>query len=117
MLMPRTKTCQAGPLTIVEDEAYVLDVLTRAARGWNFDCRTATSAEAAVTLLQERPTPVVVTDLRMPGNGGAWLIREIQRRWPETLVIVVTGVEDEETLNSCLQAGAHYFFLKPIKLD
>jgi putative nucleotidyltransferase with HDIG domain len=53
----------------------------------------------------------------MPGKGGAWLIGEIQRRWPETLVIVVTGVEDEETLNHCLQAGAHYFFLKPIKLD
>ena len=115
--MPRTKSCQASPLTIVEDEAYVLDVLTRAARGWNFECRTASSAESAVTLLEERPTPVVVTDLRMPGHGGAWLIGEIQRRWPETLVIVVTGVEDEETLNHCLQAGAHYFFLKPIKLD
>jgi putative two-component system response regulator len=115
--MPRTKSCQASPLTIVEDEAYILDILTRAARGWNFECRTAVSAEAAVALLEERPTQVVVTDLRMPGHGGAWLIGEIQRRWPTTLVIVVTGVEDEETLNHCLQAGAHYFFLKPIKLD
>jgi putative two-component system response regulator len=117
MLMPRTKSSPANPLLIVEDEAYVLDVLTRAARGWNFDCRTATRAEDAVLLLENLSAPVVVTDLKMPGKGGAWLIGEIQRRWPETLVIVVTGVEDEETLNHCLQAGAHYFFLKPIKLD
>ncbi|HEX3313340.1 MAG TPA: HD domain-containing phosphohydrolase [Gemmataceae bacterium] len=102
---------------LVEDEPCVLDVLTRAARGWNFDCRTAICAEDAVRLLEAQPSPVVVTDLRMPGKGGSWLIGEIQRRWPETLVIVVTGIEDEETLNHCLQAGAHYFFLKPIKLD
>ena len=115
--MPRTKSSPASPLLLVEDEPCVLDVLTRAARGWNFDCRTATSAEDAVRLMEVEPTPVVVTDLRMPGKGGAWLIGEIQRRWPETVVIVVTGVEDDEALNKCLQAGAHYFFLKPIKLD
>jgi response regulator RpfG family c-di-GMP phosphodiesterase len=107
----------AKRLTLVDDEPYMLDVLEQAARSWHFDCQTARTAEEAVALLERRPTPVVVTDLRMPGRGGAWLVKEIQQRWPETLTIVITGYEDEEALNQCLQGGAHYFFLKPVKLD
>jgi response regulator RpfG family c-di-GMP phosphodiesterase len=115
-MLPQTSAL-TRQITLVEDEPYVLDVLVRAARGWDFDCGTARSAEEAIAQLERRPTPVVVTDLRMPGRGGAWLVGEIQRRWPETLTIVVTGHDDEEALNQCLRAGAHYFFLKPVKLD
>ncbi len=104
-------------MTLVDDEPSALDVLVRATRSWDFDCQAAKSAEEAIALFERRPTPVVVTDLRMPGRGGAWLAGEIQRRWPETSVIVVTAWQDEAALNACLQAGAHYFFLKPIKLD
>lgn len=115
--MALARTTEAKRLTLVDDEPYMLDVLEHAARSWHFDCQTARTAEEAVRLLEQRPTPIVVTDLRMPGRGGAWLVGEIQRRWPETLTIVITGYEDEEALNQCLQGGAHYFFSKPVKLD
>jgi putative two-component system response regulator len=104
-------------ITLVDDEPHSLDVLTRATRSWDFECQTATTAEEALALFERRPTPVVVTDLRMPGRGGSWLVRELQRRWPETSIIVVTAWQDEAALAECLQAGAHYFFLKPIQLD
>ena len=104
-------------VTLVDDEPYVLDVLHQAAHSWDFDTQMARSAEEAVQLMERCPTPVVVTDLRMPGRGGAWLVQEIQRRWPETLTIVVTAWQDEDAVVQCMQAGAHYFFLKPIKLD
>jgi putative two-component system response regulator len=104
-------------VTLVDDEPHALDILSRATRSWDFDCQTAASAEEAVALFERRPTPVVVTDLRMPGRGGSWLVGELQRRWPDTSIIVVTAWQDEAALTQCLQAGAHYFFLKPIKLD
>lgn len=104
-------------MTLVDDEPYSLDVMTRAARSWDIECQAAQSAEEAVALFEKQPTPVVVTDLRMPGRGGAWLVGELQRRWPETSIIVVTAYQDEDALSQCLHAGAHYFFLKPIKLD
>jgi response regulator RpfG family c-di-GMP phosphodiesterase len=59
-----------------------------------------------------------VTDLRMPGRGGLWLVREVQRRWPEATVIVVTaGDVEADTVGACLSAGAHHYFLKPINLE
>jgi putative nucleotidyltransferase with HDIG domain len=111
-----TETARTA-VTLVDDEPAVLDILARAARSWNFDCQAAATAEQAVTLLEERLTPVVITDLRMPGRGGVWLVREVRRRWPGVSVIVVTAGQDADAVNDCLNAGAHHYFLKPINFD
>jgi response regulator RpfG family c-di-GMP phosphodiesterase len=104
-------------VTVVDDEPYVQDILRRAATAWEYQCQTAGSAEQALQLLERRLTPVVVTDLRMPGRGGVWLIREIRRRWPEVGIVVLTAAQDVDSARDCLQAGAQHFFLKPIKLE
>jgi putative two-component system response regulator len=104
-------------VTLVDDEPYALDVMVRAARAWRFECQAAASAEQAVELLEKNPTPIVVTDLRMPGRGGVWLVREIQKRWPEVSIIVLTAGHDTDAVAQSLDAGAHHYFLKPIKLD
>lgn len=104
-------------VTLVDDEPVALDVLTRAAESWDFQCQAARSAEQAIELLEKNPTPVVVTDLRMPGRGGVWLVRQIQERWPDVSIIVLTAGQDPDAVAQCLDAGAHQYFLKPIKLD
>jgi response regulator RpfG family c-di-GMP phosphodiesterase len=103
-------------VTLVDDEPAALDVLVRAARAFHFDCQAAPSAEAAIALLEKQTTPVIVTDLRMPGHGGLWLVQEVRRRWPEIGIIVVTaGIDD--TLEGCLQSGVQHYLLKPVRLD
>jgi response regulator RpfG family c-di-GMP phosphodiesterase len=104
-------------VTVVEDEPMAQDVLVRAARLWQVECQAASNAEQALDLLERNLTPVVVTDLRMPGRGGLWLVREVRRRWPEVAVIVITAGHDADAACECLQAGAHHYFFKPIKLD
>jgi response regulator RpfG family c-di-GMP phosphodiesterase len=107
----------ARSVTVVDDEPVVQDVLVRAARSWNYDCQAAGTAEQALELLQQRPTSVVVTDLRMPGQGGIWLVREVRRRWPDVSIIVLTAGQDQDAARQCLEAGADQFFVKPVKLD
>jgi putative nucleotidyltransferase with HDIG domain len=104
-------------VTVVDDEPVVQDVLVRAARSWNYDCQAAATAEQALALLERRLTPIVVTDLRMPGQGGIWLVREVRRRWPEVAIIVLTAGQDPDAARQCLEAGADQFFVKPVKLD
>ncbi len=104
-------------VTVVDDEPIAQDVLVRAARSWHFRCQAASTAEQAVDLLEQRLTPIVVTDLRMPGRGGVWLIHEIRRRWPDVGIIVLTAGHDTDAAQQCLRAGAHHYFFKPIKLD
>ncbi len=104
-------------VTVVEDEPLAQDVLVRAARMWEYECQAASTAEQALQLLENHPTAIVVTDLKMPGRGGIWLVREIRQRWPEMSIIVLTAGHDPDAAAACLEAGADHYFLKPIKLD
>jgi putative nucleotidyltransferase with HDIG domain len=104
-------------VTVVDDEPLAKDVLIRAAQSWNYQCQSATSAEQALELLEKRLTPIVVTDLRMPGKGGVWLVSQIRQRWPQVGVIVLTAGHDPRAAEECLHAGAHHYFFKPIRLD
>src|SRR4051812_50172781 len=83
-------------VTVVEDEPLAQDVLVRAARSWQFQCQTASTAEQALQLLERNLTPIVVTDLRMPGRGGVWLVHEIRRPWPEVGIIGPTAGPDPQ---------------------
>jgi putative two-component system response regulator len=104
-------------ITIVDDEPTMQDVLVRAVRSWGYPCQTADDAEQALQLLRIRPTPLVVTDLRMPGQGGVWLVRKIHENWPQVGIVVVTAGADSDAAMDCLNAGADRYFLKPLRLD
>ena len=113
----RTQDDSRACITLVDDEPWALDVLVRIARTWNYSTQAANCAEQALELLEINPTPIVVTDIRMPGKGGVWLVRQIQRRWPNIGIIVVTAGHDQDAVTECMEAGAHHYFLKPINLD
>lgn len=115
--MRRPDHFAALTVTVVEDEPMAQDVLVRAARMWDYECQAADSAEQALELLEHHPTAVVVTDLKMPGRGGIWLVQEVRRRWPDMAIIVLTAGHDPDGAAACLDAGADHYFLKPIKLD
>ncbi|MFO0878711.1 MAG: response regulator [Gemmataceae bacterium] len=104
-------------VTVVDDEPMAQDVLVRAASSWQFQCQAASSAEQALVLLEQNLTPIVVTDLRMPGKGGLWLVQQIRHRWPDVGIIVLTAGHDPEATSECIRAGAHHYFFKPIKLE
>jgi response regulator RpfG family c-di-GMP phosphodiesterase len=104
-------------VTLVDDEPAALDVLTRAAHSFRFQCQAASSAEQALDMLEKHPTPLVVTDLRMPGRGGLWLVQEIQKRWPDVGLIVVTAGIEDGPLQGCLESGVQHYLLKPVRLD
>src|SRR5690242_3467150 len=91
-------------VTVVDDEPAAQDVLARAAALWNYPCQIASTAEQAVELLERCLTPIVVTDLRMPGRGGLWLVQEIRRRWPEVGIIVLTAGDNPGDAQECLRA-------------
>jgi response regulator RpfG family c-di-GMP phosphodiesterase len=104
-------------ITLVDDDPLVLKLLRRATELWHYPAQCASSAERAVELLERHPTPILLTDLQMPGKGGVWLVREARQRWPEICVIVLTATHDLQMAIECLNAGANRYLLKPIRLD
>jgi HD-like signal output (HDOD) protein len=98
----------------VDDEPMVLDglrrILTSQASQWEMDF--ASSGEAALNLLGEKPFDVIVSDIRMPGMDGAELLKTVCQRHPGVVRIILSG---QNELEGALRAVpvAHQFLTKP----
>jgi signal transduction histidine kinase/DNA-binding response OmpR family regulator len=103
-----------GEVLVVDDEPMVREFLVKVLTRNGFRCRVATDAGEALAAAVDRPPSLVVTDLRMPGRDGGWLLTEFRKRWPAVPVIVLTGVSEAEQAVECLRGGAHDYLLKPI---
>jgi DNA-binding NarL/FixJ family response regulator len=65
------------------------------------------SGEEALAFLEKRPVDVVLMDVVMPGMGGIRAAAEIGRRWPGTLVVLLS-VYDEQDLPDRIAPGCQF---------
>lgn len=71
----------------------------------------------AVDLARLLRPDVVLMDLHMPLKGGVAATREITRALPATQVLVLTTLDDDETVFEAVRAGAHAYLLKDAAED
>jgi len=102
---------------IVDDEAPLRAVLRRILEQQGFTCRDAASGVEAVRLLEQQPAALVLSDYHMPEMDGVTLLRTIRERWPETAVVMVTGVADVDLAVQCLGHGAMDYLTKPFRVE
>lgn len=80
----------------VDDEPGVLHALERLL-GDEYEVLTAASGPEGLAVLERRqPVHVVLSDHRMPGMSGADFLREVRRRFPLTVSILLSGFLDED---------------------
>jgi DNA-binding NarL/FixJ family response regulator len=72
----------------------------------------AESGREAVELALAHQPDVVLMDLQMPEGSGLAATRELNRRCPQTRILVVTLFEDDDSIFAALRAGAHGYILK-----
>ena len=58
---------------------------------------------------------VVLMDMRMPEYDGAYGIQAIKERFPQVRALVLTTVDDEETIEKALDSGADGYILKEME--
>ena len=71
----------------------------------------------AVELAQLLHPDVILMDLHMPLKGGVAATREITRALPNTQILVLTTLNDDETVFEAVRAGAHAYLLKDADED
>ena len=81
-------------ILVVDDEESVCRILARTLAPLGYAVDVALDADTALDTMKTRPANVAVIDIRMPGHDGLWLIERLQERYPETAVVIVTGVRD-----------------------
>lgn len=103
-------------ILIVDDEAPVRQMFAEFLCD-NYECTTAASADEALAILAITPYALVISDMMMPGRNGVELLREITSRYPETAVIMVSGVDRPQRVRDALRVGAFDYLIKPCELD
>ena len=67
--------------------------------------------------LRHSPVDMVLTDIQMPGMGGIELIGELRRLYPGIKVLMLTMLEDTETVKAAMKAGAAGYVFKSASLE
>ena len=103
---------------VVDDEPGVRRSLARMLQAQGFQCFEASTGLEALELLERiGETPLIVSDMRMPELDGIGFLEAVRRRYPDTSVIMLTGLSDTTTAVDCLHLGAADFLLKPISMN
>jgi DNA-binding NarL/FixJ family response regulator len=77
----------------------------------------ATNGVEAVQLALLLRPDVVLMDLHMPLKGGVRATREITAAHPQTQILVLTTLDDDETVFEAVRAGAQAYLLKDVSED
>ncbi len=106
-------------LLIVDDDAPVASSLRRLFRRAGFAVTIAGCGKAGISLLDSVKPRVVISDYRMPDISGIEVLQEVQRRFPSTIRVLISGYADSGTLQSQMKslASEKYFFFVPKPWD
>ena len=103
---------------VVDDDPLVRRTLARVLQSQGMATVEVESAPRALEWLErEGPVPLLITDIYMPDMDGIELLRRVRRKWPDTAVLVITGVAEVHTAVECLQQGALDYLAKPVQLE
>ena len=77
----------------------------------------AASGEEAVALVETDQPDVVLMDIAMPGTNGVAATRQILRIHPHVNILMVTMLEDDDSVFAAMQAGACGYLIKGANRD
>ncbi len=103
-------------ILIVDDEEPVCKMFAEFLKE-QYICTTAASSDEALSYLAVTPYALVISDMQMPGRNGIELLREIRSRYPDTAVIMVSGIDRPQRIRDAMQVGAFDYLIKPCELD
>ena len=103
-------------ILIVDDEESVRNLFADYLDE-SYSCVTAVDAYDALERLSREPFALVLSDMQMPGLGGIELLRKIIERYPDTAVIMISGVDRTQRVIDAIRVGASDYLIKPCELD
>ena len=107
---------ETSRILVVDDDAAVRSVLTAVLQEEGYPVTAVAGAEAALEFAARHETPLVISDMKMPGRDGLWLLAQFRQRHRDAAVIMLTGFGDTEGAVECLRQGAMDYLLKPPKI-
>ncbi|MGW8158354.1 MAG: sigma-54-dependent transcriptional regulator [Desulfoprunum sp.] len=104
-------------ILIVEDEKILRISLTDALKGEGYSVLAVADGDAALAALEQGEFSLVITDIRLPGAGGAEVLRKSLSELPIIPVIMMTAYATIKDAVEAMRCGAFDYITKPFDLD
>lgn len=101
---------------VVDDDEAIRDTLYELLSE-HYACQIAETAEKAFARLEADAYDVVLTDISMPGLSGLELLGQVRQKYPDTPVIIISGISDQDHAQGLIKLGAFDYLLKPFRLE
>jgi DNA-binding NtrC family response regulator len=105
---------EKGFVLVVDDEANARNALAELLRDEGYRVESAADGFEALAKLEEEVPDVVLTDLTMPGMGGAELLERLRARDDSVAVVVMTAFGTLDTAADVMKKGAADYLAKPL---
>lgn len=102
---------------IIDDEERMLSMLEKVLTRHGYAVYSCADSRKALSLLEEQPFDVVLTDLRMPEVGGIDILKFVKERMPDTIVVVMTAFGSIDSAVEAMKVGAYDYLSKPFKME
>ncbi len=104
---------------VVDDEDYIRDSVRLILEEEKYGFLEASDGYQALEILEKRrdEIDIVMTDIKMPDMDGITLLKIIKERYPEKIVIIITGYPSLETAIETLKLGADDYITKPFNVN
>ncbi len=79
-----------------------------------FVVTTAADGDQALATIKSDCPGLILLDIVLPGVNGLEVLRRVRRDAPSTVVVMLTGLEDEALARATLRIGAFDYVSKPI---
>jgi formate/nitrite transporter len=105
----------AEKMLIIDDEEIVLRSCRKIFEAEGFEVVTTTSPQEGLKLATESSFDVILVDWMMPGFDGMDVVEEIDRRSPNSAMVMITGYPTVGRATEAMKRGAMDYVAKPFR--
>ncbi len=119
MIHAKTEDKNAPIALLADDDSAIRNLLSVFLEGEGYQVHTAADGRAAMQQFRRVIPDVILTDMRMPELHGTELCTGIRAHsnGQDTPILVITGFDDNRSIEDAYRAGATDFITKPINLS
>jgi two-component system response regulator PilR (NtrC family) len=103
-------------ILVVDDEKSICELLEITFRKEGYRVEIAHNVEGAKRKLESQIFDIIISDIRMPGEGGVDLLKFSKEIAPDCFFLLITGVPTVETAIAAINSGADRYVIKDHEL-
>jgi len=104
-------------ILIVDDEKNIVSTISMTLKTGGYRILSAESGDEALDVAKNKEIDLAIFDIMMPGIDGLELLKMFRKKWPEVIIVIMSGHGTISTAVQATKLGAYDFLEKPISRE